>query len=122
MEIVRFTEAPTYTAQGHDDVTARRLQGGEASTADFVTIGHSTFPDGAVVPMDVGAAGKVYVVTEGSITIEEENGELHVLHRWDSIFVPAGEARAVRNESGAASSMIVITPAPPRKEAPVPMT
>lgn len=113
MDIVRFAEASTYTAQGHDDITARRLQGGGASTADFVAVGHSSFPDGAVVPMDIGNVGKIYVVTEGSITIEQADGELHLLNRWDSIFVPAGEARAVRNESGATSSIIVITPAHP---------
>ena len=112
MDVVRFEDAPTYTAAGHDDVVARRLQGGEASTADFVLVGHSSFPDGAVIPMDAGPAGKIYVVTQGAITIEQEDGARHVLRHGDSIFVPAGEARAVRNESGALAAMIVITPAP----------
>ena len=110
MDIVRFTEALTYTSKGHEDVSARRLQGGEASSADFATVGISSFPNGAIVPMDVGKLGRIYVVTEGSITIEKEDGELYVLHCWDSIFIPAGEARAVRNESGATSSIIVISP------------
>ena len=112
MDIVRFEDAPVYTAPDHDDVTARRLQGGEISTADFVVVGHSSFPNGAVVPMGAGPIGKVYVVTEGAITIEEENGARHVLQRCDSIFIPAGESRAVRNESGASAALIVITPAP----------
>ncbi len=111
MDVIRFKEAQSYTAEGHDDIVARRLQGGGASTAGFVTVGHSSFPAGAVVPMDAGAIDKIHVVAEGTITIEQENGERHVLQRWDSIFVPAGEARAVRNESGATSSIIVITPA-----------
>ena len=110
MEVVRFADAPTYTAQGHDQIVPRRLQGGEASAADFVTVGHSSFVSGAVVPMDVSDTGKIYVVAEGSITIEQEDGQLHVLHRWDSIYVPPGEARAVRNESESTASIIVITP------------
>ena len=112
MDIVRFNDAPTYTAPGHDDVVARRLQGGGASSADFVVVGHSSFPNGAVIAMDAAPVGKVYVVTEGAIIIEQENGARHVLETWDSIFVPAGEARAVRNESGASAAMIVVTPAP----------
>ena len=113
MDVVRFADAPSYTAPGHEDVAARRLQGGAASTADFATVGHSSFSDGAVVPMDAGSDGKIYVVTEGSITIEQEDGTRHVLNRWDSIFIAAGESRAVRNESGATSCIIVISP-PPR--------
>ena len=115
MDIVRFADAATYTAPGHDDVTAKRLQGGDASTADFATVGHSSFPPGAFVPMDSGSTGKIYVVTDGSITVEQEDGTPHVLRRFDSIFIPAGEARAIRNESGAASAIIVITPSAPRK-------
>ena len=110
MDVVRFKEAPVYTASNHDDVVARRLQGGEASSADFVTVGHSLFAAGSVVPMDAALVGKVYIVTHGAITIEQADGGRYVLQSWDSVFVPPGEARAVRNESGAPASLIVITP------------
>ena len=114
MELVRFAAAPFYTAPDHDDVVARRLQGGEASSADFVMVGHSTLVDGAVIPMDAAPIGKVYVVTEGAITIEGGDGGRHILLSGDSILVPANEARAVLNESGAPAAMIVITPPPVR--------
>ena len=113
MHIVRFEQAPAYTAPDHDDVVARRLQGGEAGGADFVLVGHSTFAAGAGVPMDASPIGKVYVITEGAITIEQEDGTQHVLRQWDSLFVPPGEARAVRNNGDASASLIVITPTPP---------
>lgn len=112
MEVVKFADAPIYTAPGHDDVVARRLQGGEASTAGFVMVGHSTLRERAVVPMDAGLNDKVYVVTEGALTIEQEDGVEHVLNAGDSIFIPAGEARAILNKSGQSAAMIVITPAP----------
>ena len=112
MDIVRLQDAPTYTAPDHDDVVARRLQGGEASGADFVLVGHSTFREGATLPMDTSSIGKIYVVTEGAITIERKDGTRHVLQRRDSVFIPAGEARAVRNDSGGVVEIIVITPTP----------
>lgn len=110
MDVVRFADAPFYTAPDHEDVVARRLQGGEASTADFAMVGHSTLRDGAVIPMGAGSFGKVYVVTQGAIVIEQADGARHVLHPGDSIFIAAGEARAVRNESSAVAAMIVVTP------------
>jgi quercetin dioxygenase-like cupin family protein len=110
MEVVRFDAAPFYTLPDHEDVVARRLQGAEASSTDFAVVGHSYFRDGAVVPMGVGAIGKVYVVTVGTLIVEQADGVQHVLQALDSIFIPAGEARAIRNESGAAATMIVITP------------
>lgn len=112
MEVVRFSNAPVYTAPGHQEIVARRLQGGEASTAGFVMVGHSSFPDRAVVPMDAGSFDKVYVVTEGALTIEQGDGGRHILHPGDSIFVPAGEARSVSNECGGPAAMIVVTPPP----------
>lgn len=110
MDVVRFENALYYTMPGHDQISARRLQGGEASSADFAMVGHSSIPDGASIPMDAAPIGKVYVVTEGTITIEQQDGMRHILQHLDSIFIPAGEARAVFNESGGAAAMIVITP------------
>ena len=112
MEIVRFADAPVYTAAGHDEVTARRLQGGDATSADFVLVGHSRFLPGATVPMEAAPIGKIYVVVEGALSIDQADGVRHNLRQWDSIFVPAGEARAVVNDSGAPASIIVITPSP----------
>ena len=111
MDIVRFDDAPLYSAPGHDDVTARRLQGGEASGADFALVGHSTLVPGAVIPMGASDFGKIYVVTGSELIIQQEDGARHVLRPGDSIFIPGGEARAVLNESGVAAAMIVITPA-----------
>lgn len=110
MDVVKFPDAPFYTLPGHEQIVARRLQGGDASRADFAVIGHSSFPQGAVVPMDEGSIGKIYVVSEGSLTIEEAGGDRHILNAGDSIFIAVGEARAIVNESGVPAAMIVITP------------
>lgn len=110
MEVVTFAQAPHYTAANHEGVIARRLQGGEASSADFVLVGHSTFPPGGGVPMDAAPIGKIYIVTDGTICFDGADGTRHVLGRGDSIHVPPGEARAVVNDTNESAAMIVITP------------
>ena len=110
MEVVKFVEAPHYTLPGHDEIVARRLQGGEASSADFAMVGHSSFPPGAVVPMGAGPIGKIYVVTEGVLVMEQSDGSRHSLSVGDSVFIDAEEARAVLNETGVPAAMIVVTP------------
>ena len=112
MDVVKFADAPHYTAPDHEAIVARRLQGGEASPADFAMVGHSSFPVGATIPMGAGTFGKVYVVTQGALTVEQADGVQHVLHPGDSIFIAPGEARAMRNDSGAPAAMIVVTPPP----------
>ena len=110
MEVVKFDEAPFYTAPGHDDVIARRLQGGEASSADFVLVGHSAIPAGGGVPMDAASISKIYIVTDGMISFEQADGTRHLLTRGDSIHVLPGEARAVLNDTAEPAAMIVIVP------------
>ncbi len=109
MDVVRFDKAAFYTAPDHDDVVARRLQGGDATTA-FALVGHSTFAPGAGVPMGAAPVGKVYVVTEGRLTIVAADGTRHELGPLDSIHVPPHEARAVRNDGATPAAMIVVTP------------
>lgn len=110
MDVVRFADAPFYTAPGHEDVTARRLQGGEASSADFALIGHSTLRPGAVMPMAAVPFGRIYVVSAGEIAVEQFDGATHILRTGDSIFIPADEPRSVRNDGAAEAAMMVVTP------------
>jgi len=112
MDVVTFANAPFYSPPNHEGVTARRLQGGEASSADFALVGYSDFPAGVSLPLEAGPIGKVYVVTQGTLTIAQADGTRHVLQQWDSIFIAAHEARAVINDSGAPAAIIVVTPPP----------
>jgi quercetin dioxygenase-like cupin family protein len=112
METVKFADAPFYTAPNHEGVIARRLQGAQASTADFAWVGYSEFPPGVTLPMDAGPIGKIYVVTQGVLTIEQADGNRHRLEQWDSIFIAPNEARSVINDSGEPAAIIVVTPPP----------
>jgi quercetin dioxygenase-like cupin family protein len=112
MEITRFASAPFYTAPNHEGVTARRLQGGDATSADFAWVGYSEFPPGVVVPMEAGPVSKIYVVTQGVITVTQSDGTIHTLNKWDSILISPQEARSVLNLSSELAAIIVITPGP----------
>lgn len=112
MQITRIFEAQRYDAPKHFDMRSLRLQGLEASAADFAWIGLSYFLPGGGAEMDVGAVGKLYVVLDGEVTIELATGETHVLGKLDSCFIAPGEGRAIRNASNLVATMLVVMPGP----------
>lgn len=114
MDVTRYAEARPYAAPGHHDVTALRLQGFGASRADFAWAGLSHILPGGGADMDAGPLGKIYIVLEGEVTVTLGGGAVTVLRKLDSCFIPAGEAREVRNRTNAVASMIVIMPHPSR--------
>jgi glyoxylate utilization-related uncharacterized protein len=112
MDITRLAHAKAYIAPKHYDMRSLRLQGFDASSADFAWTGLSYFLPGGGAEMDSGPLGKIYVVIEGEVTIELGSGEAHVLGKFDSCFIPGGEARAVRNDGNTIATMLVVMPYP----------
>ncbi|MCZ4342778.1 cupin domain-containing protein [Sphingomonadaceae bacterium G21617-S1] len=112
MEITRLADAKAYIAPKHHDTRALRLQGFEATGADFAWAGLSYFLPGGGAEMDAGPLGKIYVVLEGAVTIELGSGEIQTLKKLDSCFIPGGEARAVRNDGNIVATMLVVMPYP----------
>ena len=112
MEVTRFTDAQEYHPPLHHGCTALRLQGFDASSADFAWTGLSHILSGGGAGMDAGPLGKIYVVTAGEVTVTLGDGTAETLSVMDSCFIPAGEAREVRNNGNAVASMIVIMPYP----------
>lgn len=110
MEITRIGDAARYDAPKHFDMRSLRLQGFDASAADFAWTGLSHFLPGGGAEMDAGPLGKIYVVLEGEVTISLDTGEEHVLRKLDSCFIPAGEGRAIQNNSNLVATMLVIMP------------
>jgi glyoxylate utilization-related uncharacterized protein len=114
MQITRISDAQRYDAPKHFDMRSLRLQGFDASGADFAWMGLSYFLPGGGAEMDAGAIGKMYVVLDGEVTIELASGETHVLRKLDSCFIAAGEGRAIRNAGHVVASMLVVMPYPPK--------
>jgi glyoxylate utilization-related uncharacterized protein len=112
MQIKRLAEAQRYDAPKHFDMRSLRLQGLEASAADFAWVGLSYFLPGGGAEMDAGASGKIYVVLDGEVTIHLADGATHALGKLDSCFIPAGEARAIRNAGNVVAAMLVVMPHP----------
>lgn len=112
MEVTRFADAQKYDPPLHHGCTALRLQGFEASSADFAWTGLSHILPGGGADMATGPLGKIYVVTAGEVTVMLADGTVETLGVMDSCFIPAGEAREVRNTGNAVASMIVIMPYP----------
>lgn len=115
MEITRLSNARPYNPPLHHGCTALRLQGFDASAADFAWTGLSHILPGGGADMDAGPLGKIYVVVAGEVTIRLGDDSTGVLDIWDSCFIPANEAREVRNNSNVVASMIVIMPYPESK-------
>ncbi|HEX8300712.1 cupin domain-containing protein [Sphingomonas sp.] len=112
MDVTRIADAREYFPPLHHGCTALRLQGFEASAADFAWAGLSHIEPGGGADMDAGPLGKIYVVIEGEVTVTLGDGGATTLGRLDSCFIPGGEAREVRNTGDARASMIVVMPYP----------
>lgn len=114
MQVTKLADAKPYQAPKHTDTTALRLQGFDASDAKAFNVGLSHFLPGGGVEMDATPIEKVYVVTEGEVTIVTGEGEA-TLGPYDSIYLAANEARAIENRTNRPASMITIMPYPPAK-------
>jgi quercetin dioxygenase-like cupin family protein len=113
MEVTRLGEAQPYEAPKHHDCTALRLHGFDASPAETFTVGLSHFLPGGGCERDATPIEKVYVVTEGEVTIVTDDGET-TLGPYDSIYLAPNEARAIANRTNRPASMITVMPHPPR--------
>lgn len=110
MDVTRLEEASRYDAPGHYEMRSLRLQGLEATGADFAWAGLSYFLPGGGAEMAASPQGKIYVMIEGTVTITLHDGSETHLKRLDSCFIPAGEARAIRNDTNSVATMLVVMP------------
>jgi quercetin dioxygenase-like cupin family protein len=112
MIVTRLADAKPYQAPKHVDCTALRLQGFDASPVEGFSVGLSHFLPGGGVERDATPIEKVYVVTEGEVTIVTDEGEA-TLGPYDSIYLAPDEARAIENRTNRPASMITVVPYPP---------
>ncbi len=111
MQVVRLGDAEPYQAPKHFDCIALRLQGVDASDARNFNVGLSHFLPGGGVERDATPLEKVYIVTEGEITIVTDDGEA-TLGPYDSVYLAPDEARAIQNRTNRPASIITVMPYP----------
>lgn len=109
MEITRIDDAVTYEAPKHFKMIARRLQGGDATNAEHVSVAYSTFMPGGGAESGATPFEKVYVVMEGEISVTVDAGTF-LLKKYDSCRIEPDESRTMLNESDAPAEVLVIIP------------
>lgn len=114
MQITRLEDATPYEAPKHFDCRTLRLQGWDASDSKSFWVGLTHFLPGGGGERDATPLEKIYVVTDGEVTIVTEEGQA-TLRPYDSIYLAANEARAIENRTNRPASMIVVMPYPPEQ-------
>ena len=112
MHIKRFSEAEPYQAPNHNDCTALRLAGFEAIGPENFWVGCSHFLPGGGAGPDASPLEKVYIVLAGELTVIAE-GKTETAGPMDTVFVPGGEEREIRNNGNNVVTIMVIMPYPP---------
>jgi mannose-6-phosphate isomerase-like protein (cupin superfamily) len=109
MHVVRFAEAPEYTAPGHHDMTMVRLQGREAGPSSDLWIGVSVIAPGGGTTLSSSPEEKMYFVLDG--TLHVSNGESEIsLERWASCRIAAGEDRRLTNRTKSPVTVLLVMP------------
>ncbi len=112
MQVTRLEDALPYEAPKHFDCRALRLQGWDATETQGFWVGLSHFLPGGGCELDATPLEKVYVVTEGEVTVVTETGET-TLRPYDSCHLAPNEARSIENRTNRPASMITVLPYPP---------
>lgn len=111
MLVKRFEAATPYEAPNHRGVVGLRLQGFEVGGPTNQWLGYSQFLPGGGAGPDATPFEKVYLVTEGQMTVIIEGSET-VLGPMDSCTIAPNEVRELVNRSNHVCKMLVIIPYP----------
>ncbi len=113
MRIKRFSDAEPYEAPNHRNCTSLRLAGFTEDGPNDFWVGCSHFLPGGGAGPDATPLEKVYVILSGELTITS-GGKTEKAGPMDTVFIPAGEEREIRNNGNDVVTMIVAMPYPPR--------
>jgi quercetin dioxygenase-like cupin family protein len=111
MRVTRADQAPPYAPPLHQGVDAVRLQGMEAGPTERFWVGLSVYAPGGFADTAPTAEETVYVVLDGELALHAE-GAVQTLRAGDSVHLPKGTVRSVRNESGAPARLLVVIGTP----------
>lgn len=107
MQVTKFKDAKRYEAANHVDVSALRLQGGEASKTSAFWCGLSHYLPGGRAERGASDYERVYLVLDGEVTVTTDQGTI-VLGAMDSVHIAPKEIRVVENRGNTVATMLVI--------------
>jgi quercetin dioxygenase-like cupin family protein len=111
MHIKPLSAAEPYEAPNHFDCRSLRLAGFAAEGPQSFWVGLSHFLPGGGAGPDASPLEKVYVVLSGHLTVCA-GGKKEVAGPMDTVFIPGGEEREIRNEGNEVVTIIVAMPYP----------
>jgi quercetin dioxygenase-like cupin family protein len=111
MRITRAGAAPAYAPPLHSGVAALRLQGHEAGPTEGFWVGLSTYEPGGEASESPTAGETVYVLLDGTLDVTS-GGATETLRPGDSVHLPQGTVRSVRNNSGQPARLLVVIGTP----------
>ena len=109
MRITRLAEATPFDPPGHRGVGPVRLQGGEETPTERVTVVLSHYLPGGEAEMALQQTETMYVVVAGELVMISEGTE-ETLGVYDSVHFTPGTRRQVVNRTNVPASMLVIRP------------
>ncbi len=107
MHVVRAEQGVPYQPPGHHGVDAVRLQGQDPAGPPGVRVSVSRYRPGSWVDPAPTLADTVYVVLSGELDITADE-QRTTLRTHDSVFLPLGEQRALRNSTGVVAVLLVV--------------
>ena len=114
MYVKKIKDTTSYEAPNHQKCHSLRLAGFEEYGPENFWVGHSQFLPGGGAGPDASPLEKVYIISEGQLTIKA-NGETKIASPGDTVFIPGGMEREIRNETNEVVVMNVIMPYPPKE-------
>jgi glyoxylate utilization-related uncharacterized protein len=109
MKKVSISEAVQYFPPAHNDCACFRLQGKDATGITQFSLGCTHFlPGGGADFSPDRPFDTIYFVIEGEVTIIDKDNNEITLKKYDSIYIPPNEGRAIKNKTQFPASMMVI--------------
>jgi uncharacterized cupin superfamily protein len=107
MRITRLSDAEPFVPAGHHGVGPVRLQGGEKTPTEGLTVVLSHYLPGGEAEMSPQPAETIYVVVSGELVVTSDGVE-ETLYPLDSAHFTTGTMRQMANRTQLPASLLVI--------------
>jgi quercetin dioxygenase-like cupin family protein len=111
VHVTRSGEAQAYAPPHHSGVTARRHQGRQAGGDSPALVSTSTFTPTASAESTPTTYDTIYLVLDGQLELSVDD-RTETLGKGDSVFLPAGTVRGLRNHTETDARLVVVAVPP----------